>query len=177
MREHYEAFGSICAAAIANRDSIVHSVNEVDNDGEISMTIRHGADHVVIAAPTSTEYFSVIVERRHQNLDQFDESRLPHIEDAEDAVRGYDKFFNFDGTARLLTYESGQVELFDGVAVHEPIYPYEDDFSLKEYRKVVNDVVIRSRDIFDYLKDNLDIEMDGDGTSADESPERLGSFH
>ncbi|WP_152418319.1 hypothetical protein [Halorubrum aidingense] len=177
MREHYEAFGSVCAAAIANGDSIIHSVNEIENNGEISITIQNGVDYVVIAAPTSTEYLSVVVERRHQNLDQFDEAGLPHIEDAEEVARDFDDFFNFDGRASLLTYESGQVELFDGVAVHEPIYPYEDGFSLKEYRTVVNDVVNRSRNIFDHLRNELDIEMDGDSTAADERPERLGSFH
>jgi len=179
MREHYEAFGSVCAAAIANGDSIIRSVNEINNDGEISITIQNGVDHVVVAAPTSTEYLSVIVERRHQNLNHFDEGSLPHIEDAEEAVSDYDKFFNFDGTVRLLTYESGQVELFDGVAVHEPIYPYENGFALKEYRTVVNDVVNRSSDIFEYLRKELSIDMDGDSTSANENtePERLGSFH
>lgn len=177
MRDHYEAFGNVCAAAIANGDSIVRSVNEIENDGEISITIQSGVDYVVVAAPTSTEYLSVVVERRHRNLDQFEETSLPHIEDAEDVVMDFDSFFNFDGDASLLTYESGQVELFDGVAVRRPIYPYEDGLSLSEYRTAVNDVVNRSRSIFEHLRDELDIEMDGDSTAADEAPERLGSFH
>ena len=179
MRDHYEAFGSVCAAAIANGDSIIRSVNEIENDGEISIVVQNGIDHLTIAAPTSAEYLSVIVERRHQNLEQFDESSLPHIKDAKEVVRAYDKFFNFDGDSHLLTYESGQVELFDGVAVREPIYPYENGFSLKEYRTVVNDVISRSNDIFEHLRTELDIEMDGDSTAANENtePERLGSFH
>lgn len=180
MRDHYEAVGKVCAAAIANGDSIIRSINEVESpNGEISITVQHGPDHVTIAAPTTTEYFSVIVERRHQHLDQFDENALPHIQDAKEVLQDYQPLFHFDGNAQILKYESGNVELFDGIAVHEPIYPYSSGFGLDEYRTVVTDVLDRSDDIFEHVRDELDIEMDGTDTAAGENtePDRLGSFH
>jgi hypothetical protein len=180
MRDHYEAIGNICAAAVANGDSIIQSVNEIESpNDELSITVRHGADHVTIAAPTTTEYFFVVVERRHQYLDQFDHNNLPHIQDAKEVLQDYEPLFSFDGNARILKYESGNVELFDGIAVHEPIYPYSSEFGLNEYRTVVTDVLNRSDDIFQHVRDELNIEMEGTDTAAEENtePDRMGSFH
>ena len=56
MRDHYKASGNGYAAAIANRDSIIQSVNEIESrNDKISITVQHGPNRVDIAAPTTTE--------------------------------------------------------------------------------------------------------------------------
>lgn len=56
MREHYEAFGSVCAAAIANGDEIVSSGNEMTSEaGNIAVNIGYDGGYCL--------HFSLSIDR------------------------------------------------------------------------------------------------------------------
>ena len=171
MRAHYEAFGRVCAAAIANGDDITMSMNErVSETGEITINIAHRDGVVFVSAFPNSEYLTLGMNRRYQNIEGFSVERLVHINEAEEALSEDEDLFGFDGSVQPITVENGQVELFDGISVRRPLYAYEDDFGIKEYRHALSDVVSRSRDIFERLSEELDIDMDVEGSASENQP-------
>lgn len=171
MRDHYEAFGRICAAAIANGDNITTSRNEmVSENGEVSINIGHRGFPIFVSGHPTTQYLTAGANRRYQGIDGFDPDRLPHINEAEEVLSSDEDVFGFDGSVHTLTVENGQVELFDGISVRRPLYAYDDEFGLKEYRQTVSDIVFRSRDIFERISEELDIDMDVENSASEDQP-------
>lgn len=171
MRPHYEAFGRVCAAAIANGDNITMSRNEmVSNNGEVSVSINHNGFPIFISAKPTTGYLTAAAHHQFQGRDGFDVDRLPHVSEAEEILSNDEDVFGFDGSVYTLTVEDGQVDLFDGIGVRRPLYAYEDQFGLEEYRQTVSDIVSRSRNIFQTVSRELDIEMDVEDSASENQP-------
>jgi len=179
MREHYEAFGDVCAAAIANGDDIISSANEMTSEnGDIAMNISHGGAIVFISAYPSTEYLSAGIIRRYTNIEAFNIKNLPHISDAEEILTEDESSMGFDGSVQTIPVEDGQVELFDGISVRRPLYAYDNDFGLKQYRHTLTDIVGRSRDIFQNVTEKLEIDTDAEGATSEtqSEPSQMRSF-
>lgn len=179
MREHYEAFGSVCAAAIANGDEILSSVNEMTSEtGDIAVNISYNGAVVFVSAYPSTEYLSAGINRQYTNIEGFNPGDLPHISDAEEILTEDENLLGFDGSIQAIPIEDGQVELFDGISLRRPLYAYEDGFGLREYRRTLNDIVSRSRDIFQNITEGLEINTDAEGATSESQsePSQMRSF-
>ncbi|MFB6176011.1 MAG: hypothetical protein ABEI99_02495 [Halobaculum sp.] len=168
MRDHYEAFGAVCAAAIANGDRIVHSENETTgNEGTLGVRIHYrGATPASVAARPTAAYLVATVERRYRYMDAFDPDELVHITDATEFLEGHEVRRGFDGSVRPLVYEENATELFDGVAVSTPVYAY-DEFGVREYRDRLDTVDERSRRAMDAVSTEFDVSMDAADATDD----------
>ena len=179
MREHYEAFGRVCAAAIANGDQILSSTNEMTSDtGEVILNIGHHGATVFVSAYPTTQYLTAGINRQYTNIDGFDHERLPHINDAEEILAEDDDLFGFDGSVQTINTENGQVELFDGISVRRPLYAYDESFNLEEYRSTLTDIDSRSSSIFRNVTEQLDIDTDVEGATSENQtePSQVRSF-
>lgn len=165
MREHYEAAGRVAAAAIANGDRIVNSYNEKTNkSNSLGLQIQSRGVNIQIDASPSSSHLTTAVDRRFSYMDGFDPDQLPTVAEAEDVLLQDRELLDFDGRINTLAFQPDGVDqsFYDGVRVVRPIYAYNNDFGIKQYREVVQDLVFRSAEAFDSVSTAFNIEMDAD---------------
>lgn len=133
---------------------------------------------VFILAYPSTEYLSAGINRQYTNIEAFNPENLAHISDAEEILTEDENLYGFDGSVQTISIEDGQVELFDGISVRRPLYAYDSDFGIKEYRRTLTDIVSRSRDIFQNVTKELGIDTDAEGATSEtqSKPSQMRSF-
>jgi hypothetical protein len=171
MREHYEAAGRIAAAAIATGDTVMNSYNEKNSPhGYIgfSVSTRGGSPVRIVGEPTS-EYFQILHTRRYSRLETFSADDLPTVSNARETL-----LESTVGDARFrttpLSYQpDGETtEYYDGIQTETKIYPYENDFTTKEYARASSGVVLKNKAVMNEIEREFDIKLEPAETDPDE---------
>lgn len=182
MRDHYKAAGRVASAAIANGDRIVHTYDTAANDrGHFGLHIESRNTTIQVDADPAAQYLSGGAVTRLSHENGFSPSTLPEAAAAREVILKDRDLRDFDGDIHVLECQEGSddTETFDGIRVIRPIYAYDSEFSLRDYREVINDLVFRGREAFDIVADELDIDLTGQQPieSTEAEPESGRSFH
>lgn len=178
MRPHYEAIGRVASAAVANGDTIVNSYDIPSNEqGHLGLHIEHRETTFRVNADPGAQYLNVSVATRVTKRDDVDPSTLPSALEARRALFSGTNIEDFDGTIRVLEFQPERENgdgIFDGIRVVRPLYAYDPDFSFKQYREVITDIVPRMNDGFAIVTDELDINFESEKSIPSEE-EATGS--
>jgi hypothetical protein len=183
VRPHYEAIGRIASAAIANDDVIVNSYDITSNDqGFLGIDIQHRNTTLRVNADPDSQYLDASVTARLRERDDVDTESLPPASKVRRVLFSESDIEDFDGTILVLENQPATDDrepIFDGVRVVRPVYAYDSDFSFKDYRIVVTDIVPRMNEAFHIVTDELDIEFTEKESiqSDNDGPKPSPSFH
>jgi len=173
FREHYSALGRVATAAIANGDSILNSWNENSSEiDQLGLYISTLDGMIQVGGDPSAQFMIMSHEKRLSYIEGFDQEQYFHVNDSKETVEQYSVESGFDGGVRVLEYqpESEMIDYYDGIKAQTMIYPYSENFGIREYRESLQQVTKLAVDLFLEVAEEHDIDIEaGEGEAQRES--------